>query len=179
MGTSLFWLLRVGWIVTLLPWLFFAFGSLITHAEDSFILWYPVAMLAIIVPAEVLRAYGHLKTAWIVGIIPLLLVALFLIPLLTGPYEGFRGVPDEGPYIEYYDSGQIKAEGTWVRHAASPSFHYHTDQERPRAHAAAPGRRPEPRSAPRPVLSRHASPSTPYFGPRFGRWPVRRRNRRA
>ncbi len=141
MGTFLFWLLRVGWIVTLLPWLFFAFGSLITHADDSIILWYPVALLAFIVPAEVLRAYGHLKTAWLVGLIPLLPVALFLSVLLSGPNEGFGGVPKEGPYTEYYDSGQIKAEGTWVRHAATASFHSHTDQERIRAHVANDGHR--------------------------------------
>jgi len=141
MGTFLFWLLRVGWIVTLLPWLFFAFGSLITHADDSFILWYPVALLAFIVPAEVLRRFGYRKTAWIVGIIPLLPVALFLTVLLSGPNEGFGGVPKEGPYTEYYDSGQIKAEGTWVRHATTSSFHNHTDQQRLRAHAANDGHR--------------------------------------
>lgn len=78
LGTFFFWILRLGWIATLLPWLFFAFGSLITNADDSYILQYPLALLVFIVPAELLRAKGYRKTAWIVGIIPLLLVALFL-----------------------------------------------------------------------------------------------------
>lgn len=141
MGSFLFWWLRVGWIVTLLPWAFFALGSLITHADDSFILWYPLVLLAFIVPAEVLRAKGKHVASWIIGVIPLLPVALFLAVLLSGPNEGFGGVPKEGPYTEYYDSGQIKAEGTWVRHAATASFHNHTDQERIRAHAANDGHR--------------------------------------
>ncbi len=138
---TFFWLLRVGWIVTLLPWAFFAFGSLITHADDSFILWYPVALLAFIVPAEVLRAKGNHAASWIIGVVPLLPVALILSVLFSGPSEGFMSVSREGPYTEYYDSGQIKAEGTWVRHAATSSFHNHTDQERSRAHAANDGHR--------------------------------------
>lgn len=141
MGTLLFWLLRVAWVATLLPWAFFAFGTIITYSDDNFILWYPVAMLFFIVPAEVLRAFGHGKTAWIVGATPLLLVALLLKLLMSGPYDGFIGVPSEGPYAENYGNGQIMVEGTWVRHAATSSSHNHTDQKQSRAHAANHGHR--------------------------------------
>jgi len=136
MGSLMFWLLRVAWIATLLPWAFFAFGTMITHSDDNFILWYPVAILALIVPTERLRRFGYQKTAWVIGVTPLLLVSFILYSLFFGPIAGFRDVPKEGPYAEYYDSGQSRVEGTWALPAATNSTHKHTDRQRPRGAGA-------------------------------------------